>query len=58
MNLADLRESDLKLANLSGADLRGVDLSGADLEGTKYNDKTTLPFDDAEAKEKGMVKGK
>ena len=57
----DLRQANLNGAYLTGADLRNSDLSGTSLKetklnGTKYNSNTTLPFDDAEAKRRGMVK--
>ncbi|MCG2725862.1 MAG: pentapeptide repeat-containing protein [Elusimicrobia bacterium] len=60
--LANLNEANLIGTNLQGADLRGADLSKthllvwAKLNGAKYNDKTILPFDDAEAKRRGMIK--
>ena len=62
----DMRGADLRKTHLSGADLREADLretnmSGADLDnakliGAKYNDNTILPFNDAEAKRRGMIK--
>ena len=60
---ANLNDADLSGADLSGAYLRWADLSGADLSGAvlneaKYNNKTILPFDDAEAKKRGMIKMK
>ena len=67
-NLSGANLSDVHLyrANLSGADLSMVDLSGicmdtaifekTNLKGAKYNDKTILPFGDAEAKRRGMIK--
>jgi uncharacterized protein YjbI with pentapeptide repeats len=69
---ADLRGADLRGAKLSGAYLHKADLSGADLRGAqlpakmklthvnltgaKFDDATALPFDQAEALERGMVK--
>lgn len=58
---ANLSKASLHAANLYNADLRGAHLSetvlaGTDLRKAKYNDDTTLPFDDAEAKKRGMIK--
>ena len=63
---ADLRGTDMRNTQLRGADLREADLRGTNMSGAymngaklinaKYNDKTNLPFDDAEAKKRGMIK--
>jgi hypothetical protein len=68
---ADLRGADLRGAKLKGAYLYKADLSGADLRGAelpdkmklthvnlagaKFDEATALPFDRAEALERGMV---
>jgi uncharacterized protein YjbI with pentapeptide repeats len=68
---ADLHNADLRGAKLEGAYLYKADLSNADLRGAqlpakmklthvnltgaKFDDKTALPFDAAEALQRGMV---
>jgi uncharacterized protein YjbI with pentapeptide repeats len=62
---AKLTGAYLRKADLSGADLRGAELhskiGGAELntvklEGARFDSRTVLPFDDAEAIRRGMVK--
>jgi len=62
---AKLSGAYLHKADLSGADLRGAELhskiGGAELnmvklEGARFDSRTVLPFDDAEAIRRGMVK--
>src|SRR5258706_6501972 len=69
---ANLKDADLRGAKLGGAYLFKADLSGADLRGAEFKSKselhgvnvtgakfdatTVLPFGDAEALERGMVK--
>ena len=50
--------TDMSKTNLRGTNLSGVDLREVDLNGAEYNDKTILPFDDIEAKRRGMIKVK
>ncbi len=51
----DLRGADLTGANLLGTDLSQTNLSGANLAQAKFNQETRLPFDAAEAAERGML---
>ena len=69
---ANLRQADLRGAKLGGAYLYQADLSGADLRGAEFKSRselhkvnvsgarfdstTVLPFDEAEALKRGMVK--
>lgn len=69
---ANLRDADLRGAKLGGAYLYRADLSGADLRGAQFKSRselhrvkvtgarfdstTVLPFDEAEALSRGMVK--
>jgi uncharacterized protein YjbI with pentapeptide repeats len=69
---ANLKDADLRGAKLGGAYLYQADLSGADLRGAEFKSKadllkvkvtgarfdstTVLPFDEAEALKRGMVK--
>lgn len=69
---ANLKDADLRgaklggaylyQANLSGADLRGAqfksraDLLKVNVSGARFDRTTVLPFDDAEALKRGMVK--
>lgn len=64
---SNLDEADLRGANLLGTAFNGYlnsnglqygpsSLRAAKFKGAWYNDKTTLPFDEAEAKRLGMVK--
>ena len=57
---AYLRKTDLRDADLRGVKfstrLKGADLSTTRLEGASYDATTVLPFDDAKARARGMVK--
>jgi uncharacterized protein YjbI with pentapeptide repeats len=69
---ANLKDADLRGADLGGVYLFRADLSGADLRGAKFKNQsellrvnvtgakfdasTVLPFDEAEALKRGMVK--
>jgi uncharacterized protein YjbI with pentapeptide repeats len=72
LSRANLKDADLRGAKFGGAYLFKADLSGADLRGAQFKNKsellqvnvtgakfdasTVLPFDDAEALRRGMVK--
>jgi hypothetical protein len=56
----DYRGSRFRKARLSGADVRwadfrDADLEGADLGGALFNQHTQLPFDNDEARRRGMI---
>ena len=53
---ADLSGSDLAWTDLRETKLMEADLSGVFLKWAKYDSKTTLPFDDNEARKRGMIK--
>src|SRR5688572_9411783 len=67
---ADLRGADFRGAKLTGAYLHKADLAGADLrgaelktlpgkvnlKGARFDETSRLPFDEAEALRRGMVK--
>jgi hypothetical protein len=50
-----LRRALLTGADLTWSDLVGADLDGADLRDARYSPHTRMPFDEAEARRRGMI---